>query len=373
MRNQAEIRLADAIQAFPLQGKYVGAVRYGDGHINDTFCVYCQLDSGDVKRYILQRISSVAFKDPAKLMENIVNVTQYLQAEIIKNNGDERETMHLVFTKDNKPYYLDKDNEAWRVYDFVEGTYYSSIVENSQQFYESGRTFGRFQSLLAAYPAETLHETIANFHNTPVRLENFRQAYKADKLGRKKEVLAEIDFVEARAEDCKALTSSLEARTLPLKVTHNDTKLNNILFDKATHKGLCIIDLDTIMPGLVAYDFGDSIRFGASTGAEDEADLDKVHFDLNLFAVYTDGFLASTRGTLTQAEVDSLVWGSKLMTLECGMRFLADYLEGDIYFSINPQRPKHNLDRARTQFRLVSEMETKWEQMFDIVRKYEQA
>ena len=368
MRVKAELNLNEAIAAFPIEGELVGALRYGDGHINDTFCVYTQLDSGDVKRYILQRLSSVAFKEPDQLMQNISKVTSFLQEKIKTAGGDARkEAMNLIRTKSGQFYFTDSNFENWRLYDFIEGTYYLSKVENAEQFYESARTFGKFQALLADFPAAELYETIKNFHNTVDRLNKLKKSVEADKMNRVKEVADELGFVEKRVADCRVLVDQLNNGTLPLKVTHNDTKLNNILFDKNSDKGICVIDLDTVMPGLCAYDFGDSIRFGANTAAEDEQDLSKVKFDLNLFEVYTKGYAESSKETLSEAEIKSLPWGAKLMTLECGIRFLTDYLDGDVYFSVKKDRPKHNLDRCRTQLKLVREMENVWEQMLEIV------
>ncbi len=368
MRVEAETNLNEALEAFPLEGKLVRVLRYGDGHINDTFCVYTQLDSGEAKRYILQRISSVAFKNTDELMLNISKVTSFLQKKVKANAGDaSREAMKLICTRSGQLYFTDSNFENWRLYDFVEGTYCLSKVESEDQFYESARTFGRFQALLADFPAGELYETIKNFHNTVDRLNNLQKSVEADKLDRVKDVVAELSFVEERVADCSVLLEQLENGTLPLKVTHNDTKLNNILFDKTTDKGICVIDLDTVMPGLCAYDFGDSIRFGANTAAEDEQDLSKVKFALNLFEVYTGGYAESSKGTLNEAEIKSLPWGAKLMTLECGIRFLTDYLDGDIYFNVSKDRPQHNLDRCRTQFKLVKEMENVWGQMLEIV------
>ena len=242
------------------------------------------------------------------------------------------------------------------------------MVESAKDFYDSGVAFGNFQKMLADYPAKTLHETIPNFHNTPSRFRDFQKAVQEDKMGRAASAQEEIAFALARENDTKVLTDLLKAGELPLRVTHNDTKLNNILFDENTKKAICIIDLDTVMPGLSHYDFGDSIRFGASTGAEDEKDLSKIEMDLALFEAFTKGYLEGCGGSLTEKEIEMLPMGAKLMTYECGIRFLADYLEGDVYFKIH--REGHNLDRARTQFKLVKDMEDKWTEMAAIVEKY---
>lgn len=369
MNKTAEEVLQEALAAYDFGGTVAGALRYGEGHINDTFAVYTQKPNGDAERFIMQRINTNTFKNPAGLMENICGVTQHLRNIIAKNGGDtERETMNVLPTKEGKPYYPDSDNGAWRVYIFVEGTVCLQKVENAEDFYTVAETFGNFQNLLADYPAATLHETIVAFHDTPSRFANFEKALAADKMGRAKDVAAEIAFVQARKADCSVLKDLLTAGKLPLRVTHNDTKLNNVLIDKATGKGICVIDLDTVMPGLSLHDFGDSIRFGANDCAEDEPDLSKVNFSLPLYETFTKGFLSAAGKALTETEKEYLPWGAKLMTLECGMRFLTDYLEGDTYFKTH--RPGQNLDRCRTQFKLVQDMENVWAEMHSIVKKY---
>ena len=335
------------------------AERYGAGHINDTFAVWAADHS---RRWILQRINTDTFTDPAGLMENVTGVTSYLRREILARGGDpDRETLNVVPTREGKPYYTDCEGGAWRAYLFVEGTVCLQKVENERDFYTAAETFGNFQNQLAGYPAATLHETIARFHDTPNRYANFEKALAADVMGRAQEIGPEIAFIRAREADCHVLVDQLAAGVLPLRVTHNDTKLNNVLIDQATGKGICVIDLDTVMPGLSAYDFGDSIRFGANDCAEDEPDQSKVHFSLHLYKVFAEGYLAAAGSAMTEAERRSLPWGAKLMTLECGIRFLTDYLEGDHYFKIS--RPDQNLDRARTQFTLVQGMEREFDAM----------
>ena len=298
-----------------------------------------------------------------------MGVTDYLRRIIEKNGGDAaRETMTVLRTKEGKNFYRDSEGGCWRVYPFIEGTVCLQSVEKPEQFYESAKAFGHFQRLLSGYDASTLHETIAKFHDTRNRFANFKKALDADACGRAKDVQAEIDFVLAREKDCAVLMDLLEAGKLPLRVTHNDTKLNNILMDKATGTGICVIDLDTVMPGLALNDYGDSIRFGANHSAEDEKDLSKVNFDIELYEIYTKGFMEAAGDALTPAEKEYLPWGAKLMTLECGIRFLTDYLEGDHYFRVH--REGQNLDRCRTQFKLVSDMENCWEQMKAIAAKY---
>lgn len=351
--------LRQAAAAFAFDRPAGEAERFGAGHINDTFAVWAADRS---KRWILQRINTDTFTDPAGLMENVTGVTAYLRRQIIERGGDpDRETLNVIPTLDGKPYYTDTEGGAWRAYIFVEGTVCLQKVENEQDFYTAAETFGNFQNQLAGYPAATLHETIARFHDTPNRYANFEKALAADVMGRAKDVGPEIAFIRAREADCRVLVDQLAAGVLPLRVTHNDTKLNNVLIDQETGKGICVIDLDTVMPGLSAYDFGDSIRFGANDCAEDEPDQSKVHFSLHLYKVFAEGYLAAAGSAMTEAERRSLPWGAKLMTLECGIRFLTDYLEGDHYFKIS--RPDQNLDRARTQFTLVQGMEREFDAM----------
>jgi Ser/Thr protein kinase RdoA (MazF antagonist) len=292
-------------------------------------------------------------------MENIVSVTQFLagQAE------DPRETMTVIFTDRGDSFYTDETGH-YRVYEFVEGTICLQAAETPEDFYQSAVGFGRFQKLLSQFPAETLHEAIPNFHNTIDRYRIFHETLSRDPMGRAKDVEAEIAFVLAREEEAGTLQRMRLNGQLPLRVTHNDTKLNNVLLDEHTRKALCVIDLDTVMPGLSLYDFGDSIRFGAATAAEDEKDLSKMTIDLELFRIFTKGFLSSC--DLTEEEIRLLPLGAKTMTLECGLRFLTDYLDGDHYFAVH--REGHNLDRCRTQFKLVSEMEQHWGEMGQIVQ-----
>lgn len=364
-REECCARIEEAIAMFPFEGEQIRYELYGQGHINDTFLI---TRSGG-KRYILQRMNHEIFKKPEELMENIAGITEFLRKKIEKRGGDVlRETMNIIKTVDGKDYYRDAIGSYWRAYVFIEGATTYELVRTPEDFYQSALGFGRFQNLLQDYPAETLHETIVDFHNTPVRFANFQKAVLEDVCGRAKDVTDEIAFVQARQEDCNVLTDLLKEKKIPLRVTHNDTKLNNIMIDDSTNQAICVIDLDTVMPGLSVNDFGDSIRFGATTGAEDERDLSKVNLDVGLFETYTKGFLEGCSGSLTNMELEMLPMGAKTMTLECGMRFLMDYLQGDIYFRIH--RDGHNLDRARTQFKLVQDMEKHWNELHKIVNKY---
>lgn len=361
-------KIQEALQAF-LGGEHIEDYhRHGSGHINDTFLVVCGKDDAR-RRYILQRMNHQVFKDPVSLMKNVEGVTTFLRKKIVENGGNpDRETLTLAPTKAGEIYFVDSLGNYWRMYLFIEDAVCYDQVERPDDFYQSGKAFGHFQRMLSQYPAEKLAETIPDFHNTPSRMETFKKAVEEDVCHRAGQVQKEIDLVLAREKELGIAMKMLKEGRLPLRVTHNDTKLNNIMFDARTGEALCIIDLDTIMPGLSIFDFGDSIRFGANTGAEDEKDLSRISLSLELFETYTKGFLEGCQGSLTPEEVGMLAMGAKLMTMECGIRFLTDYLQGDVYF--HTAYPEHNLDRCRTQFCLAMDMERKWDEMEAIVRKY---
>lgn len=332
-----------------------------NGHINDTFRL-----SGKQGEFIVQRINHYVFPSPEQIMENIAGVTSFLREKITRRGGNpDRETLTIRPTRDGSGFFLDSGGNYWRCTLYIPHTssYESSL--NSSMFREAGRAFGDFQSMLGDYPADTLHEIIPNFHNTPARFAQLMEAVRNDAAGRVKEVQAELEFAQAREKGCSLLMNLLAAGQLPLRVTHNDTKLSNVLFDDATGQAVCVIDLDTVMPGLTAFDFGDSIRAGASTAAEDEQDLSKVHFDAALFEAYAHGFLSAAGSVLTAKELSTLPDGAIWITFETGIRFLADYLNGDSYF--RTAYPNHNLVRARNQFKLVEEMEQKRTAMEEIV------
>ena len=348
----------DVLARFQLDSAPVSCERYGCGHINETYLVVTE--SG--RRYILQKISNRAFPDVAGLQENIAAVTAFLHTQ----TDDPYGALTLIPTLEGKPWLHWGENSDWRVYDFIEGAVCLQAPETPEDFYQSAIAFGTFQQQLAGFPAHTLHETIKNFHNTPDRFRIFKEVLAKDVMGRAKEVQPEIQFALDHEEAGGRLMGLLKAGKLPLRVTHNDTKLNNVMLSAKERKPLCVIDLDTTMPGLSAYDFGDSIRFGAATAAEDEKDLSKVTMSLELFRTFTRGFLKACPG-LTEEERKALPLGAMTMTLECGVRFLTDYLDGDHYFGI--RYADHNLDRCRTQFKLVADMESKWEQMLAIVEE----
>ena len=352
---------------FALEQGKISLAPYGNGHINDTLCVRVQTAAGE-RRYIMQRVNRYVFKRPEDVIANIVRVTEYLRGVIAAEGGDpERETLTLVPTLDGKPFAYDEDGELWRMYLFIEGTISRELPDTPELFGLSGEAFGRFQRQMGGFPAESLVESIPDFHNTPARYAQLMDAVARDEAGRLGEVGEELAFCRAREREVHALLDALAAGEIPLRVTHNDTKLNNVLLDAQTGRGVCVIDLDTVMPGLAAYDFGDSIRFGANTAEEDERDLSKVSLSLQMFEAFARGFLSEAGQVMGRREIELLPMGAKLMTLECGMRFLADHLNGDKYFRIH--RPGHNLDRARTQFALVRSMEENWDAMQEIVRK----
>ncbi len=350
---------ANAAEQFSTDA-FLRAEPYGNGHINETYAAYYQRADGTGYRRILQKINRHVFRDVSGLMNNIVGVTAFLRQSV-----GERETMTVLPTREGNMYYTDAQGDYWRSYIFIEDATAYDRIEKDSDFETCGESFGRFQCQLAAYPARDLVEVIPHFHHTPRRYAALKAAIAADKVGRAASVEKEIAFALAREESASQLVDWLEDGTIPYRVTHNDTKLNNILIDNATGKGLCVIDLDTIMPGAAAYDFGDSIRSGAVTAAEDEQDLAKVTMSLHLFEVFARGYMRTAGAFLTPAEVDSLAVGARMMTLECGVRFLTDYLEGDTYFRIH--RPDHNLDRCRSQFALVADMEKKMDAMLAIL------
>lgn len=343
---------------FLTKGAALSCEPYGNGHINATYLV-----KTDEEQYILQRINHHIFQDVPGLMRNVERVTAFLA----EKDPDPRHSLHLVPAKDGAAY-VEAEGEFYRMYDFVHDSICLDAPETDEDFYQSAVAFGSFQRQLADFPANELSETIPRFHDTPNRYRALRAAIEKDALGRAASCREEIEFALTREADAAVMMNLLAAGELPLRVTHNDTKLNNVMLDAKTRKPLCVIDLDTVMPGLAANDFGDSIRFGANTGAEDEKDLKKISLSLARYEAFARGFLEACGMALTPKEIETLPWGAKLMTLECGVRFLTDYLEGDTYFRIH--RPEHNLDRTRTQFALVADMEKKWTQMCDIVKEF---
>ena len=361
MPTEAQVR--EIAAAFRIKGDFTGIdLDFGDGHINST----CRLEvvdaAGKESKYILQRINKNVFKDPVKVMDNVVRVTEHFRRKLAAEGRDPtRETLTFLPTGEGLYYHVDTEGEYWRCYNYIDNVYTLQLVENPGDLREAGRAFGRFQQMLADFPAEELHDTIPNFLHAPLRVKALERAIYEDVVDRNMTCQAEIEFAAEKASKSGWLVDRLEAGILPQRVTHNDTKINNVLFDCATREALCVIDLDTVMPGLVAYDFGDGIRFGASTALEDEHDLDKVRLDLDLYRAFAEGFLGECGKLITEAEHESLLYGAYLMTYTIGVRFLTDYLAGDVYF--RTAYPKHNLVRARTQFKLVAEIERHWNEL----------
>lgn len=348
------------IEKFSVAGELISCERYGEGHINDTFKVTMD-DCGREVHYILQRINNRLFPDVERLMHNIELVTEFCRKSVIERGGAPmRECLTLIRTKDGASYTCE-DGNYFRMYVFIEGATTYQSVRDPRDFYESAVAFGNFANLLAKFDASQLYEVLPDFHNTKVRYENFLRAVEKDVCGRAEEVRSEIDWVKSRSDLCGKIVDKIASGEIPLRVTHNDTKLNNVMLDDATGKGLAVIDLDTVMPGSLCYDFGDSIRFGCNSAVEDEPDTEKVHFVFDLYKTYLDGYLSAVGNSVTQEEKENLPTGAVLMTYECGMRFLTDYLEGDVYFRTH--RARHNLERARTQFKLVDEMLACFSQM----------
>ncbi len=344
--------MEQAVFAFRLNGKPVTCERYGFGHINETYRIVTNWGS----MYELQKINNRVFSDIPALMENVGAVTRYAAQRV----RHPMEALRLVPTLDGKDWYQDENGDCWRMYHHIENSICFQRPSSKNDFYESAKAFGSFQEMMAGFPAEKLHETIPNFHNTPVRFQQFHDALAADTMDRAKDVQKEIDFFLARESGAGMLVDLQKQGKLPLLVTHNDAMLNNVLFDRTSRKAVCVVDLDTVMPGLSVYDFGDSIRFGANKAAEDECDVSKAGLDLEMYQAYLKGYLEACP-SLTQEEVKHLADGARIITLECGLRFLTDYLQGDTYFATH--RANQNLDRCRTQMGLVQDMENQWDAM----------
>ncbi len=347
------------VNNFPFDGEILSISAYGNGHINNTYLVQTT-----TKKYILQNINRGIFKNFQNLMSNIDKVTSYLRQQ----ENEEIETLTFIKTIENKKFFIDDKEKIWRMCEFVEDSICLELPESPDDFYECGYGFGNFQKRLSEFPADNLFETIPDFHNTQKRFEALVCAIENDVCDRVKTVKEEIEFALSYKDFSNCLYEKAKQGLLPTKVTHNDTKINNVLLDKATRKAKCVIDLDTIMPGFSVNDFGDAIRVGANTACEDETDLTKVSLDLEMFEAFTKGFLKGCSGTLTEQEILLLPVGAKMMTLECGIRFLTDYLQGDTYFKT--KHPTHNLDRCRTQFALVRDIDKKWQQMNEIVKRH---
>ncbi len=339
----------------------IAPASYGNGHINDTYLL-----KGEEKSYIFQKINRTVFPNPECVMENVKAVTEHLRGKILAAGGDaNRETLSVINTDEGLPYYRDADGDYYRMYIYIDRAVSYDTVTDPMQLYHAAKMFGNFQNMLADFPADKLCEVIPNFHNTPSRYVDFKKAVAENKSGRADSVREEIDFVLARESEASTVVDDIAKGLIPLRVTHNDTKLNNVLLDEKTGEGVCVIDLDTVMPGSLLYDFGDALRFGGSSGAEDEPDVSKIYFDSTKFEYFARGFLEALP-SITPRETELLPFSVKLMTLECGMRFLGDYINGDVYFKTH--YPEHNLVRAHTQFKLVRDIEEKNDELNAIVR-----
>ncbi len=365
MRLQQEIK--EICSKFWVYGDFMVAVPFGTGHINDTYQV--TYDQGGIRlHYTLQRINKSVFTEPEKVMENVDRVTAHLLSKIHALHIETRKrTIRLLRTPDNKPYALDGNGDVWRMYVFVEHARSYDVMESENQVYGAAQAFGQFQNDLVDLPGGRLHETIPDFHNTPKRLEALKKAIAADTHGRAAGVQKEIEFALSREADTRLLLDLHNSGDIPERITHNDTKLNNILIDDLTGEGICVLDLDTVMPGLSLYDFGDMVRTGSNSAEEDEVNLDNVNMRFNMYEAMLRGYLSSTGNFLTPAERENLPFSGKLITLEIGMRFLTDYLNGDVYFKV--KRPTHNLDRCRNQFKLVESIESQMDDMMALLKQ----
>lgn len=352
--------------AFDFAAPPISYKRCNAGLISDTFFVSC----GDkVPGYILQKINTEIFSEPHKLMANIKGVCRHIAKKVEASGGDPlREVRTVIGTKDGADYFVDPAGCYWRAFLEISDVISYDYPDSPELFYKSAVAFGRFARQLADYPAETLYETIPDFHNSAVRMKQFKDAVSEDRMGRAGEMAEEIAFALSKEPLCTYITDGLNSGKFRLCVTHNDTKINNVLMDKNTGEGVCIIDLDIVMPGSILYDFGDAIRFGASTALEDEKDLSKVSLDLHMFEIFVKGFVGELKDSITEDEILALPMGAYLMTLETGIRFLGDYLNGDIYY--HTDYPEHNRDRARNQLALLADMDKNLEEMQAIVRKY---
>ncbi len=361
-------RLTDLTNRFVVEGNLVEAIPHGSGHINDTFALRLTATRGD-RRYILQRINRRVFKNVPALMENIARVCRHIRGCLEAEGRDDvdRRALSLIPTRHGQDFLLDDAGEYWRLYPFIESARTCDIIQSNKQVYEAARTFGHFQRYLVDLPGPRLHETIPEFHHTRARFNAFLNAVKDDACGRVASARNEIAFARSREAIVDILVDQQAAGILPERITHNDTKINNVLMDAETQEGLCVIDLDTVMPGLALYDFGDMTRTATNTAAEDERDLSRMGCDLARFDVLTRGYLSATHHFLNEAEIQQLPFAGILITFETGLRFLTDYLSGDTYFRVH--RDGHNLDRARAQFKLMTSMEDQRERMQQIVEE----
>lgn len=354
--------IKNIVSHFNIKGEFLGFEKVVTGHINDSYLI--KTSSTDHPGYFLQWINNYIFKDVEGLMNNISAVTSHLAVKLAENDNLAFNVLEIIPCSDGNKYYIDSESNYWRLYTYIDKMHVYDVVENTKIAYEGGKAFGIFMSLLADLPADTLTETIPDFHNMEKRLETFYNSLKINPVDRIKSIGAEIEFIKQRAEQMLTIPALIRSGKLPKRITHNDTKFNNILFDSTEH-AMCIVDLDTVMPGSILFDFGDAIRTGANTAVEDEKDLSKVDINLPIYEAYTQGFIKSTRHTLTEVEINNLAFSARFMTFIIGLRFLTDFVDGDPYF--RTLYPEHNLDRAKVQFRLVEQMERNADKMHEIV------
>lgn len=366
------MNVKDIVSNFKIAGDFIGYNSFGNGHINDTFCLtFKEKEENNLietKKYILQKVNAIVFPDIKKLMENVVNVTSFLHKKLEREGRDpRRNSITVIDTKDGKSYFVDNEGNSWRVLVLIENTEAYQVAIDLSIFETTGKAFGGFISLLEDFPVDCLHEIIPNFHNTVSRYNDFIVALKDNCCRRRRYCRAEVKFALSQKDKCDKIVTLLAKNLIPTRVTHNDTKINNLLMDAKTNEAVCVIDLDTIMPGSLVYDFGDGIRSGCNTAAEDEKDLSKVSFDIDMFKSFSKGFLQGVGNTITLLEKENLAYGAILITFECGIRFLTDYLKGDVYFKT--AYGNHNLVRARTQFKLVAEMAERLDEMNKIINE----
>ncbi len=360
--------MESVVSCFVLPGHYVGYQPIRSGLINQTYLVTLEDDTSTYK-YVFQKINTNVFKEPYHVMDNIIHITEHIKKHMLEADGTySRRVLSFAMAKNGLPYHESEEHGFWRAYEYIDNSTAYDIAPDGDHFFEAGRAFGQFQLYLTDYDATTLYETIPNFHNTVSRVEAFREAIRNDAAGRLKDVAAEVDFLLARADEAHLIVDALQDGSIPYRVTHNDTKINNVLFDNNSDKAICVIDLDTVMPGSSLYDFGDAIRSGACAAAEDEPDLSKVEMDIEKYRLFTKGFMKGTHGLLTEKEIEMMPIGAKMMAYELAVRFLTDYLNGDVYF--HTDYTDQNLLRTRTQIKLVSDMEKKMDAMQGFAKEY---
>lgn len=364
-----ENQLAEVLKKFCVKGSIVVTEQLKAGHINGTYKVAVEHEYGEYKVYVAQAINTYVFNNPVQIMKNIDAVTAHIKKKYEElGESSDRRVLDFLHTEEGKNYYYDSDGNFWRVYVFVSDSTTFNIFDDPKVIYNAGVGFGRFQKLLADFPIEKIGVTIPDFHNTRKRMDDFFDAVEKDEMGRCKDIQEEIEFLRTRRKTACRLQDMLENGELPLRVTHNDTKCNNVLIDNTTGEAICVIDLDTMMPGLSVFDFGDAVRFATNTAAEDETDISKVSVNIELYEQFCRGFIGELKGFFDSVEIENMAWGALIITIELASRFLKDHIEGDKYFRIH--HPNHNLERARNQIALAKDMEKKFDKMCEIVRKY---